>query len=138
VSDDEAVRRANAAFYAAFENLDIQRMEDVWLKEPYITCVHPGWSLLSGWGPVMASWERIFEHTFEIRIAFEDLRLRVATDLAWVIVTETIESRHYEGISSGTAFATNVFERCGTRWFMVHHQGSPVQRHIDENSDQLQ
>ena len=67
MSDRDAVLEANAAFYAAFESLDLKRMEEVWLRAPYIKCVHPGWGLLVGWGPVMESWERIFSGTLGMR-----------------------------------------------------------------------
>ena len=138
MSEERVVRRAIEAFYAAIENLDIKRMEDVWLKEPYITCAHPGWPLLTGWGPVMKSWERIFDQTFEIRIVINEIRIRVSSDLAWGVVTEHIESRHYEGISTGIVFATNVLERRGQGWYLVHYHSSPAQRHVDEDADQLQ
>src|SRR5206468_10561013 len=51
MSDRDAVLEANAAFYAAFQSLDLKRMEEIWLRAPYIKCVHPGWGLLVGWGP---------------------------------------------------------------------------------------
>ncbi|HEX4211187.1 MAG TPA: nuclear transport factor 2 family protein, partial [Candidatus Binataceae bacterium] len=59
--DHDAIIQANRAFYQAFESLDIQRMEALWLREPRIICIHPGWRRLIGWGPVMESWERIFK-----------------------------------------------------------------------------
>ena len=69
MSDRGAVLEANAAFYAAFESLDLKRMQEVWLRAPYIKCVHPGWGRLVGWGPVMQSWERIFSGTRSRRSA---------------------------------------------------------------------
>ena len=48
MSDVADVLEANAAFYRAFESLDVKRMEEVWLRAPYIKCVHPGWGLLVG------------------------------------------------------------------------------------------
>jgi len=47
MTDRDAVLEANAAFYAAFESLDLKRMEEVWLRAPYIKCVHPGWGASS-------------------------------------------------------------------------------------------
>jgi ketosteroid isomerase-like protein len=135
---EEVVTRANAAFYTAFESLDLKRMEDIWLREPYITCAHPGWPVLVGWGPVMASWERIFGHTFEMSIQPTNVRVRMASEMAWVVLTEQVQSRHYEGISNGTVFATNLFERRGTEWYIVHHHGSPAHPDVDEPADSLQ
>ena len=67
MSDHEAVLAANRAFYAAFQSLDSEKMEALWLREQRIACIHPGWRKLSGWGPIMASWERIFDNAFEMK-----------------------------------------------------------------------
>ena len=53
MSEHEAVVEANRKFYRAFESLDLENMEKVWLKDRQIVCIHPGWRKLSGWGPVM-------------------------------------------------------------------------------------
>ena len=81
MNEEIAVRKANEAFYAAMENLDIKNMESVWLREPYITCAHAGWPLLEGWGPIMKSWERIFDQTFEMKILINEIRVRVSGDI---------------------------------------------------------
>src|SRR5205809_4089948 len=94
MTDRDAVLEANAAFYAAFESLDLKRMEEVWLRAAYIKCVHPGWGLLVGWGPVMESWERIFSGTLEMRCTLTGVQAEVCGDLAWVVLTENIGSRH--------------------------------------------
>lgn len=121
-----AVLEANDAFYRAFESLDLARMESVWLREPCIGCVHPGWALLVGWGPVMESWERIFGATLAMRFTLSDVHVEVRGDLAWVTLTENLESRHRDGKVSARVQATNLFEQRDGRWYLVHHHGSPV------------
>jgi hypothetical protein len=61
MSDRQAILEANRIFYQAFASLDADAMGAVWLRDPRIICIHPGWNRLVGWGPVMNSWERIFE-----------------------------------------------------------------------------
>ena len=73
MSEHEAVVEANRKFYRAFESLDLENMEKVWLKDRQIVCIHPGWRKLSGWGPVMQSWERIFEGVFEMNFEIGDV-----------------------------------------------------------------
>ncbi len=126
MTDRDAVLEANAAFYAAFESLDLKRMEEVWLRAPYIKCVHPGWGRLVGWGPVMQSWERIFSGTLEMRFTLTGVQAEVCGDLAWVVLTENIDSRHRDRKVEAHVQATNLFERRDRRWFLVHHQGSPI------------
>ena len=126
MSDQEQVLEANRLFYQAFESLEIEKMEKVWLQAPQIVCVHPGWRRLSGWGPIMESWERIFESTFEMKFDLTDVDVTLRGDLAVVVVQENLTQRGYEGSSRSVVQATNVFERTGNRWYMVLHHGSPV------------
>ncbi len=126
MSDREAVLAANRAFYDAFESLDVEKMEAIWLQDPRIVCIHPGWRKLSGWGPIMASWERIFDNVFEMKFELGELDVTIGGDLAIVVVQENLTQRGYEGTTRSEVLATNVFERLGHRWMMVMHHGSPV------------
>jgi ketosteroid isomerase-like protein len=126
MSEREAVLEANRAFYSAFQSLDIEQMEKVWLKEPTIICIHPGWHRLVGWGPVMESWERIFEATFEIRFELADPAVLVSADLAVVVVQENLTQKNADGIMRTEVLATNVYRRSGSGWHMVVHHGSPI------------
>lgn len=126
MNDREAVVAANSAFYEAFESLDIERMQAVWLQDPRIVCIHPGWRKLLGWGPVMTSWERIFESAFEMKFDLGEMDVIISGDLAVVILEENLTQRGYDGISRSQVLTTNVFERSGDRWLMILHHGSPV------------
>jgi ketosteroid isomerase-like protein len=125
-TDSEAVRRANLGFYDAFSKLDRARMEEVWLRSARVQCTHPGWRRLVGFSAVMDSWQRIFENTFEMTFEVTGVEISVAGDLAWVVCTENINSRTYDGPARSQVEATNVFERHDGRWLLVHHHGSPV------------
>ena len=126
MSDREQVLEANRGFYQAFESLEIERMESVWLQEPHIVCIHPGWRRLSGWGPIMNSWERIFESTFEIKFELSEVEVMLRSDVAIVVVQENLTQRDYDGMARTLVMSTNVFERVGSRWYLVLHHGSPV------------
>ena len=126
MSDREAVLAANRAFYDAFESLDAEKMETVWLRDPRIICIHPGWRKLSGWGPIMWSWERIFDNTFEMKFDIGEMEVMISGDLALVVVEESLTQRGYDGTQRSQVLATNVFERVGQGWFLVMHHGSPV------------
>ena len=125
-SESERVRRVNLAFYRAFESLEIEKMREVWLQSARVQCTHPGWRRLVGFAAVMDSWKRIFENTFEMSFDLTGVEVSIMGDLAWVVCTENITSRTYDGVSRSQVEATNVFERHGGQWRMVHHHGSPV------------
>lgn len=126
MSDRDAVLRANRAFYEAFESLDTEKMEAVWLRDQRIICIHPGWRKLAGWGPVMTSWERIFDNVFEMKFELGEADVMISGDIAVVIVEENLTQRGYDGISRSQVLTTNVFERVGNAWFVVSHHGSPI------------
>jgi ketosteroid isomerase-like protein len=126
MSDHEAVVEANRRFYRAFESLEIENMEKVWLKDRQIVCIHPGWRKLAGWGPVMQSWERIFEGVFEMKFEIGDVDVTMTADLAVIVVEENLTQRGYDGIMKTQVLTTNVFEKVGNEWFLVMHHGSPV------------
>ena len=123
---EDPVNDVNRRFYEAFESLDINRMEGIWLREDYIKCVHPGWALLSGWDAVMESWRRIFENTEQMRFTLANVEARVQGDLAWVTLYENLASRLQGQTNAAVVLATNIYERRADGWFMIHHHGSPV------------
>ncbi len=126
--DDEIaeVEEANARFYRAFEALDLQDMETVWAKGEHVKCIHPGWGLLVGWEAVRASWETIFKNTVEIRFSLADVSVHVEGNIAWATCTENILSQVRGNISVTSVLATNIFEREGPAWLMMHHHASHV------------
>jgi hypothetical protein len=105
----EAVTKANQTFYEAFESLDIAKMDELWAHQEYVTCIHPGWTIRSGWPAVRDSWVLIFNNTFSMKFELTEVMVQVAGDMAWVICV-----------------ATNLFELIGDEWLMIHHHGSPV------------
>jgi len=126
VSDTTEVVEANARFYRAFEALDIAEMDQVWAHGEHVKCVHPGWPLLSGWDDVRESWARIFDNTAEMRFTLSNVEAVVGGDQAWVTCTENILSEAGGRISVTAILATNLFERDGAHWRLVHHHASHV------------
>jgi ketosteroid isomerase-like protein len=122
----DTVTSANAAFYRAFEALDLPAMEELWAHGDHVKCVHPGWPMLSGWQAVRASWEAIFANTREMRFTLTNVQVAPAGDLAWVTCTENILSESDGRVGVTSILATNIFERGPGGWRMVHHHASHV------------
>src|SRR5262245_42838623 len=124
LGDAADVEEANARFYRAFETLDIEEMDRVWVHAEHARCVHPGWPLLCGWETVRTSWQRIFENTGEMRFTLADVNVSVVGDLAWVTCTENILSEVNGRVAVTAILATNIFERDADGWRIVHHHAS--------------
>jgi ketosteroid isomerase-like protein len=138
MSERNAVIEANRDFYRAFESLELEKMESVWLRDQKIVCIHPGWRKLNGWGPVMKSWEGIFNSVFEMKFEVNELEVMISSDLAVIVTEENLTQRGYDGTARSQVLATNIFERLGQKWMMVLHHGSPVMQPSSENEPPLQ
>lgn len=130
----DEVRAANAAFYAAFEALDLDSMVDLWEHTDRVAVMHPGWPAVQGWARVRASWELILRNTPFIQFLCTDEQVFREGSTAWVILEENIlqGSGSREGgedvseLSGARVAAVNVFVHDGSRWRMVVHHGALV------------
>lgn len=130
-TDVQAVTAANAAFYEAFESRDMDRMSEVWEHSDRVTCVHPGWHVLRGWGAVAGSWFALFGGPQRLQFILTNQVVQVAGDLAWVTVDENLLDTQGGGEGGdievgGTVTAINVYARDVGGWRLVAHHGSPV------------
>lgn len=122
----EEVLEANARFYRALRNGDLESMLRVWLNGPEAKCVHPGWPMLYGWDAVEESWKNIFQGGPPAQIEISDVRVHVSGVFAWVICIEKISQTTGDQTRRGYAQSTNVFELRGSSWRLVIHHASPV------------
>ncbi|MGW1025148.1 nuclear transport factor 2 family protein [Streptomyces sp. NPDC002577] len=110
---------------------------------PEISCVHPGWPVLTGRGEVLRSYALIMANTEYIQFFLTDVHVSVSGDTALVTCTENI-------LSGGPApdggpepgplvgqlvVATNVFRRTPAGWKLWSHHASPVLAETGEDED---
>lgn len=132
-ADVKAVLEANGAFYAAFEARDLDAMSDLWAHDEEVTCVHPGWVTLRGWGAVAASWAALFDGPQQLQFIVTEEHVVVAGDIAWVTCDENLLAD--EG--GATVAVLNLFARdTNGRWRMLAHHGSPVMGRTTEADEQ--
>ena len=124
MTDEEAVLAANAAFYRAFLDRDVDAMEALWARTTRVACVHPGWQVLSGRDAVMASWRGILNGVPPAIRCTEAIAC-VTGSSAFVVCTESIDSAEL--------VATNVFVREEGAWKLAHHHAGPVANDGDDD-----
>nr|WP_063761283.1 nuclear transport factor 2 family protein [Streptomyces sp. NRRL B-1347] len=108
-----------------------------------ISCVHPGWPVLTGRGEVLRSYALIMANTEYIQFFLTDVRVSVAGDTALVSCTENILSggpAPREGDELGPlvgqlVVATNVFRRTSDGWKLWSHHASPVLAESGDDED---
>ncbi|WP_326698219.1 nuclear transport factor 2 family protein [Streptomyces sp. NBC_01754] len=134
-ADVRAVEEANTAFYEAVERGDLDALSALWLpgEDLTVSCVHPGWPVLSGRGEVLRSYALIMANTEYIQFFLTDVQVAMTGDTALVTCTENILSGGpaEEGNALGPlvgqlVVATNVFRHTPDGWRLWSHHGSPV------------
>jgi ketosteroid isomerase-like protein len=140
-TDRTAVEAANTAFYEAMETGDFDTVSRLWLDDGAtpLTCVHPGWPVLTGRGEVLRSYALIMANTEYIQFFLTDLTVTVAGDTALVTCTENILSGGpaEDGAELGPLMgqlvvATNLFRRTPEGWRIWSHHASPVLTETDD------
>jgi ketosteroid isomerase-like protein len=137
--DRAQLEEANAEFYAAFEEADLDRMGALWADGPYaqgVSCVHPGWAMLRGRDEVLRSWALIMANTSYIQFVLTDVRTDVYGDQAVVTCKENILTAGDDSdpgfLAGGSVVSTNVFVRMGGEWRLLLHHGSPILNGVEE------
>ena len=108
-SDEEGVRAAVSAFYAALNARDIQAMEALWAPDANVIMIYPG-----------AEWS----------VAVNDVPVRVSQGQAVVLATTPVhvKMRSSESASDFLALVTILYERRDGRWLIVHQHVSQSPR----------
>ncbi len=117
MTDDEALLAANAAYYKAFAARDLVAMATVWGEED-VSCVHPGWPVLIGAAPILASYRDIFRNARQETVTSREEKTLIRGDEGRVFCVESV--------GAAVLLATNWFRRSEGRWRLVHHQASPL------------
>lgn len=124
--EEKAVLAANDAFYRAFEKKDIDKMTALWSQGINTACIHPGRSALRGSDKIRKSWEMIFKNTAYIEIDTEIITTEISGNLAYVLLIEKVLQVTPGRKMKAESMATNIFERMGGNWYLIHHHGSPI------------
>jgi len=132
MSEVEELRAVNERFYRALEQLDLEEMERLWLHEPWVRCIHPGWDVLVGWPQVRESLEQIFAGTGWMRVTPTECKIHVFGEVGMVACAENITASRDSEVGVAVAQATNLFRRTADGWRMFHHHASPAPVHVTQ------
>jgi ketosteroid isomerase-like protein len=117
-----------AAFYAALQAADIDKLMACWADEDEIVCVHPGGPRLFGLGAIRAAFEAMFANG-SIRAWPEAVRRIESLASSVHNLRERIEILTNEGPRQAYVVATNVYHKTPQGWRMVAHHVSPGSEH---------
>lgn len=115
-SSDEA----EAAFYGAFSNLDLDLMRATWLFSNDIYCIHPGGPAQSGFDTVMNNWAYIFSNSQPPEIDYQIQKIVRQDGIAIHFVEEKVGT----GSDAALVLATNVYIQTEQGWRLYSHHAS--------------
>lgn len=119
MTDLDAVLSQNLEFYRAFSTRDTGAMERLWARHAPVSCIHPGWVLITGRDEVLRSWRAILRNPAAPSVLCFDEHATLYGETALVTCEEELDS--------GTLAASNLFIRESGLWRLVHHQATPIQ-----------
>ncbi len=118
-------QEAEAAFYDAFAQSDLEAMMAVWADDDEIYCVHPGAPRLAGVEAVRESWRRVFASGETLRF-----QLRACHEIRGMMLAVHSVYEHMsiagQGAVRNPMLATNIYQRTDHGWRMVAHHSSPA------------
>ncbi len=82
--------------------------------------------MLIGWEEIHDSWHQIFKNTDYLEIETDIKSTEVIGNLAYIVLVEKLFQVVRGRRMQAQSMATNVFEKMGTSWYLVHHHGSPL------------
>jgi uncharacterized protein (TIGR02246 family) len=115
---------AEAQFYEALRDGDLERVMAVWADDDDVVCVHPGGTRLVGPQAVRAAFEAIFANG-NVVVHPQHVKRVQAMGSAVHSVLERIDIVTVEGPRTGWIVATNVYAKTSEGWRMVAHHASP-------------
>ena len=120
---------AEAAFYDAFQQGDVEAMMQVWAEDEEPVCIHPGGPRLVGAAAIRAGFGELFA-SGGVRIVAERVLRNATLGSAVHNVVERVR------VDSGNAdeefalvLATNVYLKTPDGWRLVLHHASPATVH---------
>jgi hypothetical protein len=122
-----------AAFYAAFRELDEAGMLKVWSDSAEASCIHPGGPLLRGTQQIMQSWHEIFRDTSPPQVESRLIQASADQRLAVHTVEEHVSSAN--GARKAIILATNIYTYSQDGWrLLAHHASLPLVESSDEEA----
>jgi len=131
-SEDE-VRKVSEQFYAALNRMAIGErgtMADVWSHSASATAMHPIGGCDVGWEAIGTSFDQVAELASNGKVELKDQLIRVVGDVAYEVGIEQGELTLGGHPATIEHRVTNIYERQGDTWKLVHH-------HTDTSSAML-
>jgi ketosteroid isomerase-like protein len=125
--DEKAVLRANERFYEALSAGSIEGISAACAHDADVTALHEtSVEVAVGWPAVLDSWKAVpFDSFAELSCVMTNPAVKVHGSIARVTGLERVRGQMKNGEPFAfTALGTNIYEKRGDDWLIVHHHAS--------------
>ena len=116
-----------AAFYAAMQEGDVDKLMACWADEDGIVCIHPGGERAVGAAAIRATFEALFARG---KVSASPERVRKVESAGSCVhsLVERVEVLTAQGPRDAFVLATNVYLKTSQGWRLLVHHASPGTR----------
>ncbi len=117
-------QEAEAAFYDAFEQRNLDGMMQVWDDDDTIVCIHPMGQRLEAYQSIREGWHQIFaagslmHFTVSEQIYIQDAQLAIHMVQEHILLDDEEQPRP-------PVYSTNIYRLGESGWHMILHHASP-------------
>ena len=115
---------AEAFFYQALEQRDLNEIMLAWAEDDEVVCIHPVGPALEGLESIRDSWSVICDSGQELSFEIDSIRYSETSELAVHILREHIAMAG-DPPKLALMLVTNVYRQTENGWRMVLHHASP-------------
>src|SRR5262249_61328957 len=113
------------AFYEALEGADADAVNDLWLDDDDVCCVHPNGPRLLGYAAVAASWRTLLSQgPVQVRASARKTLETPAVSVHNVIEELVVSDGNVQHVVH--VIATNAYVKTPTGWKMLLHHATAV------------
>src|SRR5207245_1859400 len=126
-ADEKDVLAANDKFYEALSAGSIEGISAACAQDPDVTALHETSAEVAvGWQAVLDSWKAVpFDSFAELSCVMTNPAIKVHGTIARVAGLERVRGKTKNGEAFAfTALGTNIYEKQGGKWLIVHHHAS--------------
>ncbi len=117
--------KAEAFFYHALEQRDLNEIMLAWAEDDEIVCIHPMGPVLEGIESVRESWGVICDSGQKLSFEIDSIRYSESSELAVHILRENIAMAG-DPPKLASMLVTNIYRQTEDGWRMVLHHASPA------------
>ncbi len=130
----ESPMKAEAFFYRALEQHDLNDIMLAWAEDDEIVCIHPMGPVLEGLDSIRDSWGVICDSGQELSFEIDSIRYSESGKLAVHTLRENIAMAG-DPPKLASMLVTNAYRQTENGWRMVLHHAAPAPSAESENKE---